>query len=114
MFKHIFLAIAGFALLVSACDLFDSGDNKKDREVTNCTRIYDGLSGELRTRKYCEWNNSTKTLTVYKWKPGTGPSQDVYWNKQPLPDANIDRAKNTITVEGILFLDGIYQLDFDI
>ena len=109
MFRHIFLAIAGIALLVSACQLPDA-----KKEVTNCTRIYNGLSGESRTRKYCEWNNSTKTLTVYKWKPGTGPSQDVYWNKQPLPDANIDRAKNTITVEGILFLDGIYQLDFDI
>ena len=92
MLKHLVYFIAGFALLVSACQL---PDEKEEKSVTNCTEVYEGSSA-FRERKYCVWNNSTKTLTVYNWKPGTGPSQvgKTYPN---VPTSDIERAKNTIS-----------------
>ena len=110
MSKHLVYFIAGFALLVSACQLPD-----EKKEVTNCTRIYDGLSGESRTRKYCVWNQRAKTLTVYNWKPGTGLSGgvNVSVKKGPIPQNQIDRAKKTITTSKVFPFEK-YVLDFDI
>ena len=116
MFKYGFhlVVFAGFALLVSACDLFGIGE-KKYSEVKNCTSVKKAAWGQLerRGRKYCEWNESEKTLTVYKWKPGTGPSQ-VYYTTPPLNDSRINRSKDTIDTSRILFMDDLYLLDFDI
>ena len=115
-----FMAFVGFALLVSACDLFGSGE-KKYSEVKNCTEDYDG-PGEFRKRRYCVWNNSEKTLTVYRWKLSTGPSQ-VYRRTPPLNNSQIDRVKNTIEIiENTIKFGGTvigkwttrYELDFDI
>ena len=109
-----FMAFVGFALLVSACDLFGSG---KYSEVKNCIEDYDGPDA-FRKRKYCVWNESEKTLTVYRWKPGTGPFQ-VYHTTPPLNNSQIDRVKNTIEI--VKFTIGVfgkwttrYELDFDI
>ena len=112
MFKYGFhlVVFAGFALLVSACDLFGNS------EVKNCTSVKKAAWGqpERRGRKYCEWNESEKKLTVCRWKPGTGPSHGCYRTPLPLDDSRINRSKDTIDTSRILFMDDLYLLDFDI
>ena len=110
MSKHLVYFIAGIALLVSACQLPDEKEG-----FTNCTEVYEGSDGEKETRKYCVWNQSAKTLTVYYWKPGTGPSGgvNVSVKKDPVPDSQIDRAKKTITTRKVFPFEK-YVLDSEI
>ena len=112
MSKHLVYFIAGFALLVSACQL---PDEKEEKSVTNCTEVYEGSEGEQKTRKYCVWNNGTKTLTVYNWKPGTGPSGgvNVSVKKGPIPQNQIDRTQKTITTSKVFPFEK-YVFDSDI
>ena len=76
MFKYGFhlVVFAGFAMLVSACDLFGIGA-KKYSEVKNCTSVKKAEWGqpERRGRKYCEWNESEKKLTVCRCEAGYWP-----------------------------------------